>query len=211
MKMIDVLVSGGPVMVPLLLLSLLAVAITLERLWALRRKNFLDEGTVSTLSQLLVQRDFAHTEEYCRRHPGPFSQLVSVLVENRDAPYEELREVLEDTGRRELKGLERGLPALSTVVSGAPLLGLLGTVLGMIKIFAVVATSGTAVAEKLSAGIAEALITTATGLIIAIPVLFVHAYLESRAEGILSDIEEQMLDFIHLVRKPRRSGGEDRQ
>jgi len=147
--MIDVLISGGPVMIPLALLSLLALAIILERLWALRRKNFLDEATRSTLSQLLVRRDFGHADEYCRRHPSPFTQLVSMLVEYRDAPYEELREVLEDTGRRELKGLERGLPALSTVVSGAPLLGLLGTVLGMIKIFAVVATSGTAVAEKL--------------------------------------------------------------
>jgi len=208
--MIDVLISGGPVMVPLALLSLLALAIILERLWALRRKNFLDETMRSTLSQLLVRRDFGHTDEYCRRHPGPFTQLVSMLVEHRDAPYEELREVLEDTGRRELKGLERGLPALSTVVSGAPLLGLLGTVLGMIKIFAVVATSGTAVAEKLSAGIAEALITTATGLIIAIPVLFVHAYLEGRAEGILSDIEAQLLDFVHLVRSPRDDHEEGR-
>jgi biopolymer transport protein ExbB len=204
MKMIDVLVSGGPVMVPLLLLSLLALAIIIERMWALRRRNFLDEKTVSTLSQLLVQRDFERADEFCRRHPGPFTQLVSTLIQYRDAPYEEIKEALEDTGRRELKGLERGLPALSTVVAGAPLLGLLGTVLGMIKIFAVVATTGTGVAEKLSEGIAEALITTATGLIIAIPVLFVYAYLEGRAENILSDIEEQIADFTHLVRKPVR-------
>ncbi len=207
--MIEVLLSGGPVMIPLLLLSLLAVAIIIERLWALRRKNFLDEHVVSTLSQLLVQRDFEHADEFCRRHPGPFTQLVVTLIQYRDAPYEELKEALEDTGRRELKGLERGLPALSTVVAGAPLLGLLGTVLGMIKIFSVVATTGNGVAEKLSEGIAEALITTATGLIIAIPVLFTYAYLESRAESILSEIEEQIADFTHLVRQStgRHQGG----
>jgi len=205
--MLDILISGGPVMVPLALLSLLALAIIFERLWILRKQNFLDETMVSTLSQLMAQRDFDSAQEYCRRHRGPFTELVSALVENRHAPYDELREILEDVGRRQLRGLERGLPALATVVSGAPLLGLLGTVLGMIKIFAVVASSGTAIAEKLSAGIAEALVTTATGLIIAIPALFVHAYLESRAEGILADIEARLLDFMHLVRRPERSAG----
>jgi len=205
--MIDILISGGPVMVPLALLSLLALAIIFERLWVLRKQSFLDETMVSTLSQLMAQRDFDSAQEYCRRHQGPFTELVSALVENRHAPYDELREILEDVGRRQLRGLERGLPALGTVVSGAPLLGLLGTVLGMIKIFAVVASSGGAsIAEKLSAGIAEALITTAAGLIIAIPALFVHAYLESRAEGILAEIEARLLDFMHLVRRPERTG-----
>jgi len=105
-----------------------------------------------------------------------------------------------ETGRHQLHGLQRGLATLSTIISGAPLLGLLGTVLGMIKIFAVVASSGAEITEKLSAGIAQALITTATGLIIAIPVLFMHSYLEGRALSILSDIEVQLLDFFHLVR-----------
>jgi len=200
--MIDILISGGPVMVPLALLSLLAVAIILERLWVLRQSSFVDDTQVRTLTQLLAQRDFEHVQEYCNRNPGPFTELVSTLVENRSAPYDELREVLEDVGRRQLRSLERGLPALATIASGAPLLGLLGTVLGMMKIFAAVASSGSAgIAEKLSLGIAEALVTTATGLIIAIPVLFIHAYLESRAEGILAEIEARLLDFMQLVRR----------
>ena len=200
--MIDILISGGPVMIPLALLSLVALAIIIERLWVLRRSNYLQDTTVTTLAQLLAQREYHHAQEYCRRHPGPFTELVTTVVENRHAPYDELREILEDTGRRQLKGLERGLPALATIVAGSPLLGLLGTVVGMIKIFTVVGTSGTAIAEKLSAGIAEALVTTATGLIIAIPALFVHAYLEGRAEAILSEIEAKMMDFMHLVRRP---------
>ncbi len=199
--MIDILISGGPVMIPLAFLSLVAVAIILERLWVLRPSSFVDETQVNTLTQLLAQRDHEHVQEYCRRHPGPFTELVTTLVENRSAPYDELREVLEDVGRRQLRSLERGLPALATIASGAPLLGLLGTVLGMMKIFAAVASSGTQIAEKLSLGIAEALVTTATGLIIAIPVLFIHAYLESRAEGILAEIEARLLDFMHLVRR----------
>jgi biopolymer transport protein ExbB len=128
---------------------------------------------------------------------------VATLIDNRDAPYDELKELLEDSGRHQLLGLQRGLPALATIVAGAPLLGLLGTVLGMIRIFTVVASSGSGVTEQLSAGIAEALITTATGLIIAIPILFLHSFLEARAVSILTEIESKLLDLLHLVRRPR--------
>jgi biopolymer transport protein ExbB len=200
--MIDILISGGPVMIPLGLLSLVALTIIIERLWVLRRGRFLEQGVVSALTNLIAQREFDGAVDYCRRHQGPFPELVTALIENRHAPYDELREVLEDTGRHQLSGLQRGLPALATIVAGSPLLGLLGTVVGMIKIFTVVGSSGTAVAERLSAGIAEALVTTATGLIIAIPALFIHAYLEGRAVNILEEIEVQLLDFIHLVRRP---------
>jgi biopolymer transport protein ExbB len=127
---------------------------------------------------------------------------VTALVDNRQAPYDELKEILEDTGRRELLGLQRGLGALATIVAGAPLLGLLGTVLGMIKIFTVVAAAGSGITEQLASGIAQALITTATGLIIAIPTLFTHSVLEGRAVSILAEIEQQLLDFLHLVRRP---------
>ena len=199
--MVDILISGGPVMIPLGILSLVALAIIIERLWVLRRGNFLQPSTVQTLSGLLASDKFQGAIDFCRRHPGPFTDLVIALLENRLAPYEELKEVLEDTGRLQLMGLQRGLPALATIVAGAPLLGLLGTVIGMIKIFSVVATSGSGITEQLSSGISQALITTATGLVIAIPALFTHSYLEARAVGILSDIEAQILDFLHLVRE----------
>lgn len=207
--MVDILISGGPVMIPLGLLSLVAVAIIIERLWVLRRGNFLQSSTVQTLSGLLASDKFQGAVDFCRRHPGPFTDLVTALVENRHAPYEELKEILEDTGRLQLMGLQRGLPALATIVAGAPLLGLLGTVIGMIKIFSVVATAGSGITEQLSSGISQALITTATGLVIAIPALFTHSYLESRAVSILSDIEAQILDFLHLVREHERASNEE--
>ena len=207
--MVDILISGGPVMIPLGVLSLVAFAIVIERLWVLRRTNFLQNATVQTLSGLLASDKFQGSIDFCRRHPGPFTDLVTALVENRHAPYDELKEILEDTGRLQLMGLQRGLPALGTIVAGAPLLGLLGTVIGMIKIFAVVATAGSGITEQLSAGISQALITTATGLVIAIPALFVHSYLESRALSILADIEAQILDFLHLVREHERAVEED--
>jgi len=199
---IDIYRSGGPVMYPLGLLSVVALAIILERLWVLRSANYLEPGTVNALSGLLGGRDFKAAADYCRRHPGPFTELVSALIENRFAPYDELKEILEDTGRRQLLGLQRGLQALATIVGGAPLLGLLGTVVGMIAIFKAVAGGGSGITDQLATGISQALITTATGLIIAIPALFTHSYLESRAVAILADIEAQLMDFLHLVRRP---------
>ena len=207
--MIEILKSGGPVMIPLMALSMVALAIVLERLWVLRRSNYLRDETVSTLSHYLGDRQFKAAVGYCKMNPGPFTNLVSVLVENRFAPYDELKEILEDTGRRELIGLQRGLPALGTIVAGAPLLGLLGTVLGMIDIFRAVATAGTGITEQLATGISRALITTATGLIIAIPALFVHSYLEARAVSILADVEAQIVDFLHLVRGHDSIAGAD--
>ncbi len=196
-------------MIPLGILSMVALAIIIERLWMLRSKNFLQPAIVQTLSGLLASNKYRGAVDYCRRHPGPFTGLVTALVENRQAPYDELKQILEDTGRLELMGLQRGLAALATIVAGAPLLGLLGTVIGMIKIFAVVATAGSGITEQLSAGISQALITTATGLVIALPALFTHAYLESRAVGILADIEAQILDFLHLVREHEKVSDEE--
>jgi len=207
--LVDILVSGGPVMIPLGILSMVALAIIIERLWMLRRTNFLQPAIVETLSGLLASNKYRGAVDYCRRHPGPFTGLVTALVENRQAPYDELKQILEDTGRLELMGLQRGLPALATIVAGAPLLGLLGTVIGMIKIFAVVASAGSSITEQLSSGISQALITTATGLVIALPALFTHAYLEAKAVGILSEIEAQILDFLHLVRERARVSDEE--
>lgn len=204
--MFDWLVKGGPVMIPLALLSIVALAIIFERLWALRPARFLDPAQVAVLSELLAARDFGRAAAYCRDHEGPFVTLVATLIENRNAPYEELRELLEDTGRHQLRQLQRGLPALSTVVSAAPLLGLLGTVLGMIKVFESVSLTGAVRGEQLSAGIATALITTATGLVIAIPALFLHSYLESRADELLHAIEARTIELAHLARRGPEEG-----
>lgn len=201
--MLEWFFRGGPVMYPLLALSLLGLAIVVERVLVLREKNFLDPAQLSVLGELLAVGEFARAREYCTSHAGPLSVLVTTLLDNRTAPYDELKELLEDTGRHQLRFLERGLGALATVVAAAPLLGLLGTVLGMIQVFEAVSLAGTVRGEQLSAGIAQALITTAAGLIIAIPMLFLHAYLEGKAHALVQAIEARMLEFLHLVRRPR--------
>lgn len=200
--MFDWFLRGGPVMYPLAMVSVVALSIILERLWALRRRQYLDPSEAAVISELFSAGEFKRAGAYCRQHPGPFTNIVLTLVNNRNAPYDELRELLEDTGRHQLRHLQRGLTALGTLVAAAPLLGLLGTVLGMIQVFEAVARDGMARGELLSAGIAQALITTATGLIIAIPTLFVHSFLESRAERIVHTIEAATIKLLHLVRRP---------
>jgi biopolymer transport protein ExbB len=191
-------------MYPLLALSLLGLAIVVERLLVLREKNFLDPAQLAVLGELLAAGEFTRAREYCTGHTGPLPVLVTTLLDNRHAPYDELKELLEDTGRHQLRFLERGLGALATVVAAAPLLGLLGTVLGMIQVFEAVSLAGTVRGEQLSAGIAQALITTAAGLIIAIPMLFLHAYLEGKAQSLVQAIEARTLEFLHLVRRPKQ-------
>ncbi|MCS7182462.1 MAG: MotA/TolQ/ExbB proton channel family protein [Thermoanaerobaculum sp.] len=204
--MLEWFLRGGPVMYPLLALSLLGAAIVVERLLVLRERNFLDPTHLAVLGELLAAGDFARAREYCAGRTGPLSILVTTLLDNRFAPYDELKELLEDTGRHQLRFLERGLGVLSTVVAAAPLLGLLGTVLGMIQVFEAVSLAGAVRGEQLSAGIAQALITTAAGLIIAIPFLFLHAYLESKAQGLVQAIEARTWEFLHLVRRPQAEG-----
>lgn len=205
--MFDWFLKGGPVMVPLAVLSIVAVAIVIERLLVLREKRFLDPAQVAVVSQLLAARDFSRALAYCHQQEGPLATLVATLIDNRGAPYDELRELLEDTGRHQLRQLQRGLPGLATVVSAAPLLGLLGTVLGMIQVFEAVSLSGTTRGEMLAGGIAQALITTAAGLIIAIPALFLHSYLEARAESLVHAIEARTIEFLHLVRREQAPEG----
>lgn len=200
--MFDWFIRGGPIMIPLAVLSVVGLAIILERLWTLRAKRYLDSAQVAVVSQLLASSEFRRAGEYCRERSGPFPTLVLTLIDNRTAPYDELKELLEDTGRHQLRQLQRGLPALATVVAAAPLLGLLGTVLGMIQVFESVSVSGLAQGQQLSTGISQALITTAAGLLIAIPALFLHSYLESRAEEIVHAIEARILELIHLARRP---------
>ena len=198
--MIEILKSGGPIMIPLMALSMVALAIVLERLWVLRRSNYLRDETVSTLSHYLGDRQFKAAVGYCNMNPGPFTNLVAALVENRFAPYDELKEILEDTGRRELMGLQRGLPALGTIVAGAPLLGLLGTVLGMIKIFTSISFSGLGDPHALSGGISQAMITTAIGLVIGIPTLVAYNLLAAKSDALEAEIEARATQLVTKLR-----------
>ena len=185
----ETLTQGGIVMIPLALCSVLALWVVLERSWKLRRKRVVVPEIVRVIDDLREPADIPRARDVCRRYPGPFSTIVQVALDNHAMSREEIRERVEDQGRQEVAALERGLGVLETVAGIAPLLGLLGTVLGMIEVFEIVSRQGAGQAQSLSGGIAEALITTATGLFIGIPALVFYNYFTGKAEQLVLDLE----------------------
>lgn len=185
----ETLSQGGIAMIPLAACSVLALWVILERGWRLRRDRVVVPEIVRAIDGLRDASDLSGAREICRRFPGPFSTIVQVALDNHAMSRDEIRERVEVQGRQEVASLERGLGVLETVAGIAPLLGLLGTVLGMIEVFEIISLQGAGQAQSLSGGIAEALITTATGLSIGIPALVFYNYYTGKAERLVLDIE----------------------
>lgn len=210
--MIEFLRAGGPIMVPLLGCSVLALAIVVERLVNLRESKTLPADEVEHLESLISGGLLEQAEEYCARRPGPLNNIVRVALESRNESKEEMRQIVEDQGRQEAPRLERYLGVLGTVVSISPLLGLLGTVTGMINVFQVVSSQGVGQANQLAGGISEALITTATGLGIAIPSLVAYNHLTGRAQSMVLEMERLALKMMRTIVEHRaRRGPEERR
>jgi len=208
-EVISELRNGGVIMIPLLLASVLALAIVLERAFALRRGKVVIGEIAESIRRIETEEDVRVLERICQSHPGPFSSVVIAALDNRGLPPEDLREVILDQGRQEVRVLERGLVMLETIASASPLLGLMGTVLGMIKVFDVISQQGLGQASVLSGGISEALITTVTGLAIGIPALVAYNFFTGKAESLIMDIEKYSTLLLHKVRSLTRDEGED--
>jgi len=195
------LVSGGPTMIPLGICSIVALAVTLEKVWFLRRRRILIPEVVAVVENLRREEDVDLTLKICSKYDNPFPNIIRVALENRDLEREELKELITDRGRQEVRSLERGLGVLETVAGVAPLLGLLGTVLGILRVFNVISDVGVGQAQSLAGGIAEALITTIVGLSIGIPALVAFNYFSHRAESFVLDIEELTAELMLRVRR----------
>ncbi|MBN2366631.1 MAG: MotA/TolQ/ExbB proton channel family protein [Calditrichaeota bacterium] len=204
--MLDIFAKGGWVMYPLLLSSVLALAVIIERIWYLRKRKILVPEIISVLDQMKSPGDLELVKSICNKFNGPFSRIIRTGIENQDLPPDELRVTVEDEGRQEVRILQRGLVTLETVAAIAPLLGLLGTVLGMIKVFNVIETLGVGQAKALSGGISEALVTTATGLIIGIPVYIAYNYFNHRAEAFILDMERHVIQLLNKLVRFRKAG-----
>jgi biopolymer transport protein ExbB len=199
MAIIEWLKSGGPVMIPLIFCSLLSLAIIIEKLINLREKKIINEEDLETTSTLLSEGFFDKAEGFLRGKPGVLSSIILTAIESRDLPREEIKEAVADVGRHEAAKLEKYLGVLGTIAAISPLLGLLGTVTGMIKTFRIISVTGVGQAGALSVGIAEALITTVTGLSIAIPTLVMYNLFLERAERIIRRIEKYSIDFLKMI------------
>lgn len=199
--MIELLKTGGIMMIPLLLSSIVALAIVLERLYVLRRRKIIPEPVTEAIHYVKTDQDLQNLKTLCYSNQSILSQLVLECLENRDMETDALKEYMEDHGRHALRELQRGIGALEAIGSTTPLMGLLGTIFGMIRVFDTIKTMGAGQAKALSGGISEALITTAAGLIIAIPVLFAYYYLNGKIDDLVQEMEKQLLILITRVKK----------
>ena len=199
----EFLALGGPVMIPIGIGSIVALAIFLERLWSLQRNAVLPPGLLDKVDLHLADGKPDEAVAVCKDRPSPLARVLQVAVEHRDEPRELIQQRLEDRGRHEGVRLERYVDAVGTIAQLEPLLGLLGTVTGMMSVFQeVVASSehGAVDPGKLAAGIWEALITTAAGLIIGIPVLVAHRYLLSRSHRLVMEMEQGATRVLDRVK-----------
>ena len=184
-----IFVKGGPVMIPLAVLSVIAVAVTIEKLFTLRNSRVIQGEIVSCIESIQTPADIPLAIKICERFDTPFANIVRAGLVEAGKPVHIVRQALEDTGRREVKRLERYMVLLETAAAAGPLLGLLGTVTGMIEVFSVISVSGVGQTGMLSGGIAEALITTVFGLVIGIPALIAYNLLDARADGLVIRID----------------------
>ena len=196
MSLIEIFNAGGPVMWPLLICSLIAVAISLERLFALRTSKVLAPRIVEQVTGLVEGGRADRAAEVCRQNPGIYTNIILAGLTLCHRGEAAAKEAVEDAGRHETTKLTRFLGALGTIVGISPLLGLLGTVTGMINVFKTIAESGGGQAAQLSTGISQALITTATGLLIAIPALVAYNFFQGQAERIITEIERESLRVL---------------
>lgn len=197
--MLEFFEKGGIMMYPLVLSSVLAVTVVVERFWNLRRKKILIPDIITVLEQVNRTEDFSLARSICLKFSGPFPHIITSCIDNRDLPPEELRITIEDEGRQQVRSLARGLVVLETIAGIAPLMGLLGTVLGMMRVFAIIQEMGVGQAKALSGGISEALITTVAGLFIGIPSLIAYNYFSSRSDSLILDIEKYTLMLLNKI------------
>ena len=200
--MLDLIQRGGWVMYPLILASLVALALTLERLWAIRRDKIIPRAFLASVSGLLDRRQYDQVDFLSRDGDSAAARLVALALKMGGRRRHQLKDALEDAGRREAQDLTARLGLLNLVASIAPLLGLLGTVSGMINAFNAIAVDGVGDPGLLAGGISEALLTTAVGLCVAIPTLVVHRALLSRAESLTSELEELASDLLAALAAP---------
>lgn len=198
--MVDVLIKGGPIMIPLLLCSVLALAIAFERILYLLRTSQDPERALRLISVAVERNRIADAIAAVQRLKGQIGSLAAAALTNANRPRAELEAEIRAAGDREVFLLENHLPILDMVVTVAPLLGLLGTVLGLIKNFRVLAeTPQLLEAGALSAGIAEALITTAAGLTIAAPAFVLHVYITGLIDRRILEMGEFGSSLVNLL------------
>lgn len=197
--MLELIKAGGWVMAPIIALAIVALAIILERFWSLRRQEVLPPGLGEEVRDWARGRELDPKHIDILRRNSPLGELLAAGLDVRHRPREIIKERIEDVGRHVAHRMERFLNSLGTIAAVAPLLGLLGTVFGMIEMFLDILTAGVGDANRLAGGIGQALISTAAGLCVAIPAVIFHRYLRGRITEYVVEMEQQATALLDAL------------
>ncbi|MBW7898707.1 Biopolymer transport protein ExbB [Candidatus Brocadiaceae bacterium B188] len=193
------LIGGGPIMIPLLICSVLALAVIIERAINLRRNKILKPEIIQTIEAINNPADIPFAISKCEVISGPFSNLLRRMLSNNHLTREEKFVDIQAAGRQEIKVLEKRLLILEVITAIAPLLGLLGTVLGLENIFGIISELGLGQAKAFSGGLSEAIRTTVLGLFIAIPSLVAYSYFDKKVDTFALEMEEYAMRLLNKL------------
>ncbi|MBU0571311.1 MAG: MotA/TolQ/ExbB proton channel family protein [Candidatus Omnitrophica bacterium] len=203
----EMIIKGGPLMFLIILCSVVAFAVVLERLWHLHRARIDTRGFMETIAGILKRNKILDAIDMCNVTPGPIAHILKAGILKHDRSRLEIKEAIEDAGLHEVPRLEKNLGVLATIAHITPLLGLLGTVTGMVKAFQVIEQKATALVPvnpgDLAGGIWEALITTVAGLAVAIPTYVAYNFLVSKADGFVLEMEKSATDLVNILGSKR--------
>ncbi len=203
--MFELVQAGGWLMVPILLCSIIAVAIITERLWTLRQKKVIPEKLLTGIWNLLNKDSLTEKHIDQIENGSPLGRVLAAGLINRHLSRDLIRESIEETGRHVVHEMERFMNTLGPISTITPLLGLLGTVIGMIKVFTAITVIGVGDPGQLAGGISEALITTAAGLTIAIPSLIFHRHLKRKIDELVVGMEQEAMKLVEFLQGDRKS------
>lgn len=197
------IVKGGPLMFLILMCSVIAVAVVVEKLWHLRKAQINTELFMEDIAETLRRNKILNAIDKCNAMPGPIAHIVKAGILKHDRNRAEIKEAIEDAGLHEVPRLEKNLGILATIAHISPLLGLLGTVTGMVRAFQVIEQKSVSLVAvnpgDLAGGIWEALVTTVAGLAVAIPAYVAYNFLVSKVDGMVLEMEKSATDLVNIL------------
>ena len=200
---IDLALKGGWVMLPIVLLSFVAVYIFFERWFAINKASRVDQNFMNRIKDYIIDGKVDSARTLCQSTDDPVAKMIEKGISRIGRPLNDVNAAIENVGKLEIYKLERGLPTLATVAGGAPMIGFLGTVIGMVQAFHQMSTAGNNInVGELSGGIYTALITTVAGLIVGIIAYFAYNSLVARVDKVINSMEASSTEFIDLLNEP---------
>ncbi|MGI9303959.1 MAG: MotA/TolQ/ExbB proton channel family protein [Gammaproteobacteria bacterium] len=202
--MFEIIKAGGWIMFPIIICSIIALAIIVERFWTLQRRRVIPDHLVAQIWQWTRNATLTKEQVKGLREGSPLGRVLAAGLDGRDIDRGTMKEKIEETGRHVVHELERFLNALGTIAAITPLLGLLGTVIGMIKVFSVITAVGVGDPGELAGGISQALLTTAAGISVAIPALIFHRFFRARIDEFVVEMEQEAMKMVEVMQEQRR-------